>query len=150
LKAFISIVILIPFIEELIFRYFLRYERLRIWRISLYQWNKIFPILVYIFVICFGLIHITNFSNNSKWFYVLSPLIVISQLLSGIIITYIRVRLNFMSGVFYHWIWNFTFVIAIPEIDALLNTIWTLIKLLLTLHSLNAFFCPCRDYAGKA
>jgi hypothetical protein len=47
-------------------------------------------------------------------FFILSPFIILSQLFGGLVITFIRVRLNFFWGVLYHWLWNFVFVIAIP------------------------------------
>jgi hypothetical protein len=47
-------------------------------------------------------------------FFILSPFIILSQLFGGLVITFIRVRLNFFWGVLYHWLWNFVVVIAIP------------------------------------
>lgn len=109
-------VFIVPFIEELIFRYFLRFTKTKSILFTRKEWNNIFPYLVYIPAICFGLLHISNYANNSTLFYVLSPLLVLSQLTGGLIISFIRVRLNFLSGVIYHWSWNFLFAIALPLI----------------------------------
>lgn len=109
-------VLIVPFIEEIIFRYFLRFTKTKSILFTRKEWDKIFPFLVYIPAICFGLVHISNFANNTTLFYILSPLLVISQLTGGLIISFIRVRLNFISGVIYHWAWNFIFVICISSL----------------------------------
>ena len=115
---FISIII-IPLLEELFFRYFLRYQGFKIKIISRTKWENIFPFLVYTLAISFGFMHISNFLNDEKLFYILSPFIIISQLFGGLIITYIRVRLNFRWAVFYHSFWNLIFILLIPLIDTL-------------------------------
>ncbi|QDP85916.1 CPBP family intramembrane metalloprotease [Chryseobacterium sp. SNU WT5] len=109
-------VLIVPVIEEIMFRYFMRFTKTKSILFTRKEWDKIFPFLVYIPVICFGLVHISNFTNDSTLFYILSPLLVISQLTGGLIISFIRVRLNFLSGVIYHWSWNFLFVIALPVV----------------------------------
>ena len=109
-------ILLVPLVEELIFRYILRYKKIYKRFLSKEKWYKIFPILVYFLAISFGLFHLTNYTNNSSLFYILAPVIVLSQLFGSFIITFIRVRLNFFSGVVYHWIWNFIAVIIIPLI----------------------------------
>lgn len=114
LYAFLLWIIIVPFFEELIFRYILRYQGLKKKFIKKSKWNTIFPFLVYMLAISFGFIHLSNYLNDNKLFLLLSPFIVLSQLLGGLIITFIRVRINFLWGVFYHWTWNFLFVIAIP------------------------------------
>ena len=110
-------VVIIPLFEELIFRYILRYQGFKTKFLEKTTRNYIFPFLVYGLSISFGLLHISNYLNEDKLFLFLSPLIIISQLFGGFIITFIRVRLNFVWGVFYHWVWNFLFVIFIPIIE---------------------------------
>lgn len=100
-------IMLVPFIEEVIFRYFLRYERINPWLINRKKWDAIFPVLVYSSSIAFGMSHISNFSfsfNQNLWF--IYPLLVLPQLFGGLILAYIRVRLNFRYGVVYHMLWN--------------------------------------------
>ena len=113
-NSLLLLVIVIPLIEELIFRYILKYQGIKTKFISLNKWKKIFPFLVYILAIGFGFAHLSNYLNESNLFFILSPFIILSQLFGGLIITFIRVRLNFFWGVLYHWIWNFVVVIAIP------------------------------------
>ncbi|TVZ14693.1 CPBP family intramembrane glutamic endopeptidase [Maribacter sp. MAR_2009_72] len=109
-------ILLIPFVEELIFRYFLRYKVFKTRFISLDNWKRIFGFLVYVSASLFGLLHITNYDNNEHLFYVLTPFITLSQIFGGLIITFIRVRLSFLYGVIYHILWNFLVIIAIPAI----------------------------------
>ena len=62
----------------------------------------------------FGLVHLTNYTNNENVFYILAPFTIISQILGGLIISFIRVRLSFIYGVFYHSLWNFIVLLALP------------------------------------
>jgi membrane protease YdiL (CAAX protease family) len=121
LQSFFFLVIIIPFVEELIFRHFLRYQGIKTSKIKWHQWQRIFPFLVYLSAISFGFIHLTNYANSSNWFYILSPFVILSQLLGGFTIAYIRVRLNFLWGVFFHWTWNFLFIITVPAVEEFLK-----------------------------
>ena len=116
-KSFLFLVILIPLVEELVFRYFLRYNGFKTLIISEKKWLKIFPILVYVSTICFGLLHITNYPSSTKLFFLLFPIIILPQLIGGFMISYLRVRLNFLWGVIYHATWNLTVMIIIPYIS---------------------------------
>ena len=106
-------VFVVPLIEEVIFRLFLRYRRVNL-VISKESWTKLFPYLVYIPTLIFGFLHLGNFNNENALFYILSPLVILSQLFGGLVISFIRVRLNFFYSTFYHFIWNFLFAIAVP------------------------------------
>lgn len=106
-------VFVVPFIEEVIFRLFLSYRRVNL-VISRESWTKLFPYLVYIPTLIFGFLHLGNFNNENALFYILSPLVIISQLFGGLVISFIRVRLDFFYSTFYHFIWNFLFAIAVP------------------------------------
>ena len=117
LMSLLVFVIIIPLVEELIFRYFLRYKGFKTRFITRKRWDRIFPFLVYLLSIFFGFIHITNYENENTLCFVLSPLIILSQLVGGFIISFIRVRINFIWGFYYHMIWNFLFVIALPLIE---------------------------------
>ena len=117
LMSLLVFVIIIPLVEELIFRYFLRYKGFKTRFITRKRWDRIFPFLVYLLSIFFGFIHITNYENENTLCFVLSPLIILSQLVGGFIISFIRVRINFIWGFYYHMIWNFLFVIALPLIQ---------------------------------
>ncbi|WP_396160780.1 CPBP family intramembrane glutamic endopeptidase [Flavobacterium sp.] len=110
-------VLLVPFTEELVFRYILRYKGFKINYINILTWNKIFPYLVYLFSIVFGLIHLSNYDNQSSLFFLLSPIFILSQLIGGFVIVFIRVRINFIWGVFYHCVWNFIFIILFPIVE---------------------------------
>lgn len=112
LQTLLSAVFFAPCAEELIFRYFLRYNGLKTRLISKQNWDAIFPVLVYLSALCFAAVHIFNYNNNTALFYYLAPLIVFSQLLSGLIITYLRVRFDFIWGLLFHCTWNLIVVLV--------------------------------------
>lgn len=103
-----------PFLEELIFRYPLRYKGLIATMISSERWKRLFPAFVYTSTIAFGLMHIINYDNNGFLFYLASPVLVSSQLLGGFIMAYIRIRFSFFYGFLYHGVWNFLFAVVFP------------------------------------
>lgn len=117
LMSLVSFVIIAPLVEELLFRYFLSYKGFKTRFINRTRWDRIFPFLVYLLSISFGFIHISNYENEDTLFFVLSPLIILNQLVGGFILSFIRVRINFVWGIYYHIIWNFLFVIALPLIE---------------------------------
>lgn len=116
LNLFLLAVIAAPLLEELLFRYVLRYNRLFHRFFTREKWNRIFPYLVYVSAFAFGFVHLDNYVNHSWKFYVLSPLIIISQLSGGFILSYIRVRLNMLYSLLYHAVWNLLFAIIVPFI----------------------------------
>lgn len=118
LETIFLLVIGVPFIEEMVFRYFLRYGGLRAKIFSEVRWKRIFPFLVYSSVISFGLMHLTNYANYTGLFFLLAPVIVLTQLTGGLIITFLRVRFGFFWGFLYHCLWNFLVFVAIPLADA--------------------------------
>ncbi len=114
LNLFLLAVVTAPLLEELLFRYSLRYHQLFSRLISREKWNRIFPYLVYFSAVAFGFVHLDNYVNDSWKFYALSPLIIISQLSGGFILSYIRVRLNILYSLLYHAVWNLLFAIVVP------------------------------------
>lgn len=117
-KGAFSILILaavvVPFIEELIFRFPLKYERNLLFHFFDYLtnnrakifWFKHFRIFFYISALLFALMHLTNFSNTNILFYILAPLIVLPQFIGGITLGYIRLKLGFFWGVLLHGLYN--------------------------------------------
>lgn len=106
LFAIIGISIAVPITEELIFRYILRYNKLFSKLIHRNNWNYIFKFLVYISIVLFGFIHSSNFENSSIFFYCILPILVASQLIGGVFLTFLRVRFNLASSIFSHILWN--------------------------------------------
>ena len=112
---FFLLVIIVPFIEELIFRLYLNYKRNflflgfdKIFNNKLREfWSKHFKLCFYFSALLFGLIHATNYSNTSVLFYILIPFIILPQFLGGLAIGYIRLRLGFFWGVLEHAFHNF-------------------------------------------
>lgn len=108
-------VLIVPFLEEIMFRSILRYNSFFVKKISREKWNRYFPYLVYAMSIAFGLVHASNYYNDSLTFYLLSPLILLSQLSGGFVLSYIRVRINFYYGFIYHALWNLIAALIIPS-----------------------------------
>lgn len=91
--------ILIPFIEELMFRA----------PIVLFKKPKSFKIAFYFFAIVFGLIHITNFEITST-VLLLTPILVLPQLFAGFALGFLRIRFGLRWSVFLHCIYNIFFL----------------------------------------
>lgn len=120
--VFFLTVVLIPFIEEIIFRLFLRFKRNYFLQIItsvspktktpiLNFWNNKFGFVFYFSAIIFALIHITNYNSNSTIIYII-PILVLPQFIIGLFIGYLRVRYNFMLGYLFHAIHNAIFITA--------------------------------------
>ena len=118
-------VIIAPFLEEIAFRSILRYNSVFAKLISRQKWDQYFPLLVYSMSILFGVVHASNFYNDTWLFYALSPLIILSQLSGGFILSYIRVRINFYYGFLHHALWNFVALLIMPFIILLFTNPFT-------------------------
>lgn len=119
--SFFLFVLLIPFIEELFFRYFLRRTGFLTYLFNENVWNKFYPIFFYSSVLAFGFVHITNYEFTSIWIYILAPVLVITQIIGGAIMSYLRVRFNFWLGFLYHALWNFIAFFIIDGSNYLFN-----------------------------
>ncbi|RBN51697.1 CPBP family intramembrane glutamic endopeptidase [Flavobacterium psychrolimnae] len=124
-------VVIGPLIEEFIFRLYLRYknnyalhflisivsltgvrneQKAETFFISL--WKKRYKFIFYFSAVIFGLIHISNY-EFSYTILLLTPILVAPQIISGLIIGYLRVRNGFISGLLLHSLHN-AFFIGIP------------------------------------
>lgn len=113
--VFLAMCVFAPLFEEFIFRLPLRYRNNYIFQLIdkftkrrlVRFWYKHYGVFFYAFAIAFGLIHITNYNNNSFIFYAFAPIIVGSQIFDGLVMGYTRVRLGFWWGVLQHSAFNF-------------------------------------------
>ncbi|WP_299048339.1 CPBP family intramembrane glutamic endopeptidase [uncultured Polaribacter sp.] len=95
LKIFLLSAILAPVLEEVLFR-----APLTLFR------NKItFKVLFYVLTILFGFIHITNFEISTN-VILLSPLLVLPQILLGVYLGFIRVRFGLLWSIGLHAAYN--------------------------------------------
>lgn len=92
--------IIIPAIEELIFRA----------PITTFKSKKSFKIGFYIFALIFGYVHITNFDSTIN-VYLLSPILVLPQILLGGYFGYIRVRFGLQWSILLHGSYNGTLIL---------------------------------------
>jgi hypothetical protein len=76
------------------------------------------PLMVYSVSIFFAFFHLTNYEDVNWWtnFY-WAPLLVFSQFIGGIILSFIRMHEGLLKGMLFHGMWNGTFALFIflPE-----------------------------------
>ena len=113
-------VIILPFVEEIIFRLFLRFKKNYPLRVVIAAfprtkkvicsfWNKKYGYVFYLAAVAFALLHIKNYDfENTKVF--IFPILVLPQFMLGLFIGYLRVRYNFMLGYLLHALHNAVFI----------------------------------------
>lgn len=117
-KIFFFTVIIAPLFEEIIFRLPLKFNRnpLKVFDNSKSRienfWKKYFKPTFYILSFAFALIHITNYENRQPLFYILTPIIVLSQGFGGLIIGYIRMHLGFKWAILNHALFNLIVIVV--------------------------------------
>lgn len=85
-----------PLVEELIFRA----------PITLFcKYKKQFKYIFYTFAILFGYIHITNFEITTN-VILLSPILVLPQIILGLILGYLRVKIGLVYAMLLHALYN--------------------------------------------
>ncbi len=107
-------ILVVPFIEEIIFRLPLRYKRNYIFQLFDFIsgnrvrkiWKKHYVFFFYAFAIIFGFVHITNYENTELLFYCIAPFLVVSQLLGGFTLGYMRLKAGFFWGFLLHALFN--------------------------------------------
>ncbi len=114
INAVLSIVLAAPLIEEVLFRLGLRRQFLLKKLISEQKWSNCFPFFVYSSSIIFGVVHLNNYTDFNHIFLFVAPIMILSNLLGGFIVAFIRVRFNFVIGFVFHAFWNF-FVLFIID-----------------------------------
>lgn len=118
--VFLFAALLIPLLEEIIFRLFLRFKSNYLLQFIIYLypgskacilefWQKYFRFIFYLSAISFALVHLSNF-NEMPSHTLFLPLIVLPQFITGLLIGYIRVRYNFILGLFMHAVFNVIFL----------------------------------------
>lgn len=115
-----SFVLVVPFIEEIIFRLFLRFKKNYPLRLIIATfpktkkticnfWNRKYGYVFYLATVAFALLHIKNYDFESTKFF-LFPILVLPQFILGLFVGYLRVRYNFMSGYLLHALHNAVFI----------------------------------------
>ncbi|MFM6947851.1 MAG: lysostaphin resistance A-like protein [Aquirufa sp.] len=122
-------VIMIPLIEELFFRLYLRFRHNLLAQLIILLtsitgkpnkikvkthlanfWTNQFRAIFYFSAIVFGLVHLSNYDYSVSLFLV-APLLVAPQFIVGLFLGYLRVKHNVMVGFFFHAIHNTIFLI---------------------------------------
>lgn len=123
------VVVIIPFIEELIFRLYLRFKynyiaqsillvssvtgaqnksKLEIFLKNF--WSKNFKAIFYLSAILFGYVHLFNYEYSTT-ILLLSPILIAPQVIIGLFLGYLRMKYNLVLGYFMHAIHNAIFLI---------------------------------------
>ena len=129
-EIFLLMVVIVPFVEELIFRLYLRFRynylaRLIILlasvagkqnktKIETYLtnfWASRFKGIFYLSAIIFGFVHLANFEYTIP-VLLLSPILVAPQFILGLFLGYLRVKYTLNLGYFMHAIHNAFFVMV--------------------------------------
>jgi membrane protease YdiL (CAAX protease family) len=112
-------VVAVPFLEELIFRLALKYERnipLRLIANAVGEekirdfWNKNYRLIFYFSALCFGYAHIFNFGTLSTSVLLFSPILILPQFFMGSVAGFLRVRFGFMWSYALHFCHNLLFL----------------------------------------
>ncbi|MCK5848016.1 MAG: CPBP family intramembrane metalloprotease [Caldisericia bacterium] len=69
-------------------------------------WEKHFIWIFYGFTVLFGLFHISNYTPLTKIVLIVSPILILPQITSGIILGYLRTKFGFFWGCLFHGLWN--------------------------------------------
>ncbi len=113
LMIFFLVVIFAPVIEELIFRA----------PLGLFRRSRHFRFALYLSVIAFGFVHLFNFEEYSKLLW-LAPLLVLPQLIAGVFLAFIRVRMGLLYSMLLHAAFNCIIIspfLLIQSLKPLLN-----------------------------
>lgn len=121
-------VVINPFMEELIFRFFLRFKATALTDYSLLStfaagkrimknievcltrvWKKKFRLIFFSSALLFATFHLSNY-ELSITVVLLSPLLIAPQFIMGVFIGYLRIKYNLMLGYFMHSIHNAFFI----------------------------------------
>lgn len=105
-SSIIIIAVLVPIMEEMIFRLPLRYNRFYALFLPRKIWNYIFKVLIYSIPFIFGIVHLTNYGEITLSLLKIAPILVGSQIIGGYLLTFLRVRFSFISAVLSHCLWN--------------------------------------------
>jgi membrane protease YdiL (CAAX protease family) len=99
--------IIVPIMEEALFR----------GPITLFTKPKSFKIVFYFFALIFGFVHISNFELTTN-VLLLSPILVLPQIILGGYLGYIRVRFGLQWSMLLHGTYNLFFLLisTIPEL----------------------------------
>ncbi len=130
-ELFFAAVIVAPLLEELIFRYPLRFKnnlllKFGVWCASLVSkkekaeiskrlegfWNKRFGFLFYIAALLFGAAHLVNYNLALTAPYILIVLLFV-RFIIGLLLGYIRIRYNLFLSIFLHGLHN-SLVLIVP------------------------------------
>ncbi len=123
---------IIPFIEELIFRLYLRLKHNYPVKVFLFissitgnnkdkitayissKWEVYYKVIFYLSAVVFALVHMTNYESSFK-LLIFAPILLAPQFIMGLFTGYLRVKYGLLWGFYLHSLHNLIFL-AIPLI----------------------------------
>ncbi|CAM4282090.1 type II CAAX prenyl endopeptidase Rce1 family protein [Gillisia hiemivivida] len=122
------IVIIVPIIEEIIFRLYLRFKdnlpiqflillasitgnknKERTQNFLLNKWKKFYKGIFYSSALVFAFVHITNYEYSRTLMFFI-PLLLMPQFIVGLLIGYLRLRYGLKWGIYLHSLHNLIFI----------------------------------------
>lgn len=73
-------------------------------------WQKVFKSFFFISALTFSIVHLTNYDLTSNLVY-FSLLLIFPFFFAGLIIGFLRIRFNFITGFLFHFFHNLTFIL---------------------------------------
>ena len=99
--------IIVPFLEEIIFRSWLRFPGK--WNNNKEEnpkiWNTLYPYIFYLSAVLFAAVHLTNYPDLSEALWI-TPFLVITQFIGGVLNGYLRVKQGLASAMVKHMFFN--------------------------------------------
>lgn len=122
--ALLLTILLLPLIEEIFFRFPLRYNRNYLLRLLMKIklrnventneipefWISKFPYIFYTSTIVFASLHLLNFDLQTTIIYLI-PILILPQFILALFIGYLRLKFNFLSGFLLHSVHNSIFIV---------------------------------------
>jgi membrane protease YdiL (CAAX protease family) len=124
LEIVLLVVVLVPFVEELVFRLYLRFKNNDLAHVIILLaslkrkhnkartetalsnfWTNHFRSIFYFSAILFGFIHLTNYEYNFA-ILLLSPILILPQFIAGLFLGYLRIKYDLVLGYIMHAIHN--------------------------------------------
>ena len=84
------------------------------------QWIRFFPFIFHFSAITFGLMHLTNFEHINNYFLAI-PL-VSSQLVSGYVLGFVRMKFGLIYSMGLHAVWNF--IVGLPILIMMISKLF--------------------------
>jgi hypothetical protein len=105
------ILLLLAVITILLIYFILRHALISNFLYRVYE--RRFAVIFYVFNITFALLHFSNYRHFNSAAFLIAPIITLPQLLTGLNLSYLRIRHGFFWAALYHVFWNMVWFLMI-------------------------------------